>query len=191
MSKIAPAPIRESIIDPLGNISRPWVQWFTDQLNRINERIELVINGDSGNLPLIDTDGGLVDSGYSTTTLPVNPHTNEDNDEGGSLGHGDLTGLDGDDHPQYVDNYTVVSKTDDYTADFGEMVLCDGAFTVNLPDITSENLGHRLAICNIGDGIVTGDGNSTDTIYGDTTIESIPNSTLVLQPITTSTWVLA
>jgi len=117
MAKIAPAPIREDIatldgkVDPrTGDTStlrmrtnRVWVQWFTDQFNRINERIEQITDVIAGNIPLADADGSLTDSGYTPTTLPHNVHTHEDDDEGGTLDHGDaLTGLAGDDHTQYL-----------------------------------------------------------------------------------------
>ena len=42
MAKISPPPIRENITDQNGNFIRVWVQWFTDQFNRINERIEQI-----------------------------------------------------------------------------------------------------------------------------------------------------
>jgi len=116
MAKIAPAPIREDIatldgrVDPrTGDTStlrmrtnRVWVQWFTDQFNRINERIEQITGVITGNIPLADADGSLTDSGYSPTTLPHNVHTHESDTQGGPLDHGDaLTGLAGDDHVQY------------------------------------------------------------------------------------------
>ena len=69
-----------------------------------------------------------------------------------------------------------------------DMVVCDGTFTVTLPDITI--LGEEFIITNIGTGMITIDGNSSDTFYGELTIECISNATLALRSATDSTWVL-
>lgn len=104
MAKISPPPIRENITDTNGNFNRVWVQWFTDQFNRINERIEQIADVVEGNLPIADADGSLIDSGYDPTSLPHNVHTHELDTQGGKIDHGAaLTGLDDiADHPSYV-----------------------------------------------------------------------------------------
>ena len=103
MAKISPPPIRESIADPNGNFNRVWVQWFTDQFNKLNERIEQITDAVAGNLPVADVDGSLVDSGYDPSDFSAAIHTHEDDDNGGTIDHGDATtGLTDDDHTIYL-----------------------------------------------------------------------------------------
>ena len=85
---------------------------------------------------------------------------------------------------------SVSEKTDTYTAEFNDFLLCDGTFTVTLPNITSSDIGKKVTVCNVGTGIITGDGDGSDTIYDETDLECIPNGTFVLIATTTSTWVL-
>lgn len=85
---------------------------------------------------------------------------------------------------------SIASKTDDYTASFNELLLCDGTFIVTMPDITSDDLGKRVQIQNEGTGIITGDGNGNDTFYGEKTIQCIANATLTLMAVTLTTWIL-
>ena len=85
---------------------------------------------------------------------------------------------------------TVVSKTAAYTASFNNLIICDGTFTVALPNITSSDIGKPVTIYNVGEGVITVDGNGDDTFYGEKTIECIAGVTLSLMAVTTSTWVL-
>jgi hypothetical protein len=69
-------------------------------------------------------------------------------------------------------------KTETYTATiYDDVILCNGTFTVNLYDAGGQtdevgnkvNAGRRLVIKNVGTGVITVDGNSTQTIDGATT----------------------
>ena len=86
---------------------------------------------------------------------------------------------------------TVSAKTASYTASFNDMLLCDGTFTITMPNISSNDLGRGITICNVGDGIITVDGNGNDTFYGETDLECIPNGTYSFKAATTTTWVLS
>lgn len=90
-----------------------------------------------------------------------------------------------------IHSLLVVSKTAAYTAFFDEMVLCDGAFVVTLPNIDSGDVGKTVIICNIGTGVITVDGHGNDTLYGELNMECISEATLSLRAATTSTWRLA
>ena len=67
MADLTPAPIREKMTDENGLPNRVWVQWFTDNLKRMNERIQQVSSPTAGNIPIVDADGNLEDSGIATT----------------------------------------------------------------------------------------------------------------------------
>ena len=84
----------------------------------------------------------------------------------------------------------VSEVTADYTATFQEMLLCDGTFTVTMPEITASDIGKLVIICNVGTGIITVDGYNTDTFYDETTMECSSNGTYSFKATTTSTWVL-
>lgn len=85
----------------------------------------------------------------------------------------------------------VVSKTSDCNAYFDEMVLCDGTFTVTLPDIGSPDVGKQVIISNVGTGTITVDGNGSDTLYDELDMECISDATLLLRATSTSTWRLS
>jgi hypothetical protein len=84
----------------------------------------------------------------------------------------------------------VSAKTAAYTAVFNDFLLCDGIFTVTLPNIATADIGKKITVCNVGTGIITVEFDGTDTIYDETDLECIPNGTYVLMATTTSTWVL-
>lgn len=65
---------------------------------------------------------------------------------------------------------TVVTKTGTYTANIGEDVLCSGTFTVDLPTASGVS-GQDIVIKNNGTGTITVDGNSSETIDGELTID--------------------
>ena len=174
MSNITPPPIREDLaaingkVDPrTGDTSalrmltnRVWVQWFTDQFNKINERIEQIVDAIAGNLPIADSDGSLVDSGYDPTTLPYFLETEFIDvsagaaDTGkpiildadgqidatmvndGDIDHGSIGGLDDiADHPSYVS----LDGTREMTADWniGDNALGIGIAPTELLHLTS------------------------------------------------------
>jgi len=85
---------------------------------------------------------------------------------------------------------SVSAKTADYTSEFNDFLLCDGTFTVTLPDIASADIGKKVTICNNGTGIITADGDGDDTLYDEADLECIPDGTFALMAATTSTWVL-
>jgi len=85
---------------------------------------------------------------------------------------------------------TVSAKTASYTASFNDMLLCDGTFTVTMPNIGSGDVGRGVTICNVGTGIITVDGNGSDTFYGETDLECIADGTYSFRASTTSKWVL-
>jgi len=87
-------------------------------------------------------------------------------------------------------DYATASPTEDYDASFDDMLLCDGTFTVTLPDIPTYMIGKSVCIVNIGTGIITVDGYGDDTIYDELEIEAIPEATLTLRAATSTTWVL-
>lgn len=137
MAQIAPPPIREPIIDRNGNISRVWVQWFTDNFNRINERIEQILDVVDGNLPIADADGSLVDSGYDPTTLPHNVHTHESDVQGGKIDHGDaLDGLDDTDHNAAYFAETEFLNASAGAADAGKPIKLDAGGQVDATMLT-------------------------------------------------------
>jgi hypothetical protein len=82
---------------------------------------------------------------------------------------------------------TAITAATTLTSD-NDMVICDGTFTVTMPNIVTT--GEEFIISNVGTGTITVDGNGSDTFYDETTIECIPNATLSLRSATTSTWVL-
>ena len=84
----------------------------------------------------------------------------------------------------------VVSKTADYTTDFLDLVLCDGDFTVTLPDIATADLGKEIVVVNEGSGIITVEGDGDDLLYGEADMECISDASLTLKALTTSSWVL-
>jgi len=85
---------------------------------------------------------------------------------------------------------TVSAKTAAYTAFFNDMLLCDGTFTITMPNITSDDIGRGVTVCNVGTGTITVDGNGSDTFYGETDLECIPDGTYSFKATTTSKWVL-
>lgn len=49
------------------------------------------------------------------------------------------------------------------------LVVCDGTFTITLPAVADVNTGKIYYIKNIGTGLITLDGDGTETIDDDTT----------------------
>lgn len=106
---------------------------------------------------------------------------------------GDLSGSGSSPSPSPVltEPRLVVSvKTASYTTSFNDMLLCDGTFTITMPNITSNDIGRGVTICNVGAGIITADGNGNDTFYGETDLECIPDGTYSFKAATLTTWVL-
>jgi hypothetical protein len=76
----------------------------------------------------------------------------------------------------------VTTKTGAYTvaaADRGRVIACSGTFTVTLPDAGAVDAGFAVAIGNYGDGTITVDPYSTQTIDGATTKALAANTMLV------------
>lgn len=75
---------------------------------------------------------------------------------------------------------TVVTKTSDYTAAITDSVIaCTGTLTVTLPAVSG--IGGRIYhIKNTGTGIVTVDGNSSETIDDELTVDLIPDENLTV-----------
>lgn len=74
------------------------------------------------------------------------------------------------------------TKTAAYTVDStdrGKVIACSGTFTVTLPDAAAVGSGFAVAIGNYGDGTVTVDPFSTQTIDGATTKTLAANTMLV------------
>jgi len=90
----------------------------------------------------------------------------------------------------YAGTYSVVSATADYSASFGQMILCDGTFTVTLPDIPTGNIGKSIIVVNVGTGMITVDGYGSDTMYDELDMECIPEASLNFRAATSTTWVL-
>jgi hypothetical protein len=74
-----------------------------------------------------------------------------------------------DDNVNYLLKPKVVTTTSTYTAtDLDSTILCNGTFTVTLPDAATVE-GKQLTVKNIGTGTVTVDGFGSQEIDGDTT----------------------
>ena len=84
----------------------------------------------------------------------------------------------------------VISKTSNYTATYNDLILCNGTFTITMPNITTNDLGKNVWIINEGNGIITGDGSGSDTLYGESDIEIIPDASMHFTPKSTTKWIL-
>lgn len=74
----------------------------------------------------------------------------------------------------------VAAKTTDYTATIDDSVVaCTGTLTVTLPAVSTIS-GRIYHIKNTGTGIVTVDGNSTETIDDELTVTLIPDENLTI-----------
>lgn len=71
----------------------------------------------------------------------------------------------------------VLAKVAPYTvatADRGRIITVTGTTTITLPPAATAGSGFPLGVVNIGSGTVTVDGDGTETINGDTTIDLLP-----------------
>ncbi len=79
-----------------------------------------------------------------------------------------------------------VSST--WTAIFYEITTCTGTFTVTLPSLTASDIGEGLIVMNIGTGVITLDGYSTNTIMGETDALIFPGDTFNLVVTSVTEW---
>ncbi len=87
--------------------------------------------------------------------------------------------------------YSGVTKVASYTATVSDdTILCNGTLTVTLP-LAATSDGVRLQIKNIGTGVVTIDGNGSDTIDGNLTITlSVQYEAVELMCIGSAWWIV-
>lgn len=81
-------------------------------------------------------------------------------------------------------DYSAVSKTANYTvvaADHMKTIECNGTFTVTLGAASSLGAGYTVRIKNAGTGEITVDGNGSETIDGDLTIQLVASQSTTLQ----------
>ncbi len=89
--------------------------------------------------------------------------------------------------------YHIVTVTDTYTVlSTDATVVCNKAttFTVTLPATTVATVGQVYSIKNIGAGVVTVDGYSTDEIDGELTQEVIQWNCMKIQCSSVGNWVI-
>lgn len=68
----------------------------------------------------------------------------------------------------------VTSKVANYTAvDGDQLIICNGTFTVSLPDCASLDTGYVYRIKNVGTGVISIDPHSTQTIDGETLVDIV------------------
>ena len=76
--------------------------------------------------------------------------------------------------------YAITSTATGYTVDASDnVVLCDGTFTIDLYTAVGKG-GNLLYIKNIGSGVVTVDGDTSETIDGETTQAVRPNDCMAI-----------
>lgn len=83
---------------------------------------------------------------------------------------------------------TIQTKTGDYTVlTTDDIVRCNGTFTVTLY-AAAGNVGKIVIIKNIGTGVVTIDGNGSDTIDGALTFDIYEQEALLLYAAASGLW---
>ena len=85
---------------------------------------------------------------------------------------------------------TVRELSANATASFMDWIIGTGSWTLTLPAITADDLGRPVRVTNVGIGIITVDGDSTDVV-GDgvsQTMLVLPGESILLMARSTTDW---